>query len=211
MWLGVTRTDRNGGDSRNFRFGVITNYRAGATNNVGQPSRGDIVLKYLQSGASAIDAVEELATRSACYAGFNVLFGDEAHLVFFSNAENRVRVLEPGFYGLSNHLLDSPWPKVLRGKELLYTSMCGPEEINVGKIIQLLQDRQVPADAALPDTGVGLDWERFLAPVFIDGTDYGTRSSAVVQIGYDGQICFAEKTYLRQGEHKLPLYKQMHL
>jgi uncharacterized protein with NRDE domain len=205
MWLGVRR------NGKNARFGVITNYRQGLAKTAERPSRGDIVMEYLTSDASAIDTVTDLAKRSESYAGFNVLFGDEAHLVFFSNAENRVRVLEPGFYGLSNHLLDSPWPKVLRGKELLQSSMCGPAEINIGRIIQLLQDKQVPADEELPDTGVGLHWERFLAPVFIEGADYGTRSSAVVQIGYDGQVYFAEKSYLRQGEQNTTLFKQMSL
>ncbi|MFT5698336.1 MAG: hypothetical protein ACI8ZB_001191 [Desulforhopalus sp.] len=191
MWLGITR----GG-----KFGAITNYRDGIGGSASLPSRGEIVSRYLLSNESAIQATERLAKKSQRYAGFNVLFGDNRHLVYYSNRENKIHRLTPGFYGLSNHLLDTPWPKVERGKELLRTHMCGNEKIDALVITKLLKDCTVPTDRLLPDTGVNLDLERFLSPVFIDGVEYGTRSTAVIEIGHRGDIFFTETSYLLGAE-----------
>lgn len=193
MWLGVCR----GG-----KFAAITNYRDCTGAIADLPSRGEIVSHYLRSNESAIHAIEALAQKSQRYAGFNVLFGDESHLVYYSNRQNEIQIVQPGFYGLSNHLLDSPWPKVVRGKKLLRPYMCDCARVDVAMITALLQDTSLPADALLPDTGVGLDWERFLATIFIDGPEYGTRSTAVIEIGHHGDVVFTETTYVHGADGK---------
>ncbi len=187
MWLGV---------SKDGKIAAVTNYRDGIVPPAVQPSRGEIVYDYLSSSQSAISAMDELAKRAGQYAGFNVIFGDPSHLVYFSNRQNAVRELKPGFYGLSNHLLDSPWPKVERGKQLLKDHMCTRGPIDAGKIAALLKDADVPPDDLLPDTGVGLSLERFLGSIFIDGKDYGTLSSAVVTVEKNGDVIFSETSYI---------------
>ena len=187
MWLGVCR----GG-----KFGAITNYREGTGSTANLPSRGEIVSQYLHSNESAKGAIERLAEDSEKYAGFNVVFGDDRHLIYFSNKQNEIQILQPGFYGLSNRFLDSPWPKVEKGKDLLRPYMCDCEDIDAAAITALLQDTTVPDDTLLPDTGIGLELERFLGSIFIDGNEYGTRSTAVVEIGYQGDVIFTETSYI---------------
>ena len=187
MWLGVCRSGK---------FGAITNYRDGIGGTADLPSRGEIVSQYLRCNDSAIQAIERLAKISQRYAGFNVLFGDDSHLVYYSNKQNEIQILESGLYGLSNHFLGTPWPKVEKGKELLRPQMCDCDKIDTTAITKLLQDTTVPDDALLPDTGIGLDWERFLGSIFIDGAEYGTRSTAVVEIGYQGDVIFTETSYV---------------
>lgn len=201
MWLGVCR----GG-----KFGAITNYRDGSRREVVRPSRGEIVAQYLYGNETAIQAVTRLAEDSDTYAGFNVLFGDDKHLIYFSNKQNEIQILKSGFYGLSNHFLNTPWPKVTKGKKMLYRHMCDCEKIDVVKITSLLHDMEVPDSTLLPDTGVGVEWERFLSPVFIDGKEYGTRSTAVVEIGSQGNVLFTETSYFYRAEEKeIALQKQM--
>lgn len=191
MWLGVTRDGK---------VAVITNFRNGTAGAAaGQPSRGEIVRGFLESRDSALQAAEALAGVSGHYAGFNVVFGDSEELVYFSNKQNRITLLPPGFYGLSNRFLDSDWPKVRRGKELLRDLMVGIEEVDVETILSVLQDQVRPDDDLLPDTGVGLEIERFLSPMMIVGDTYGTRSSAVVSMTHAGEIEFVEKSYSPDG------------
>ncbi|BHH82648.1 NRDE family protein [Desulforhopalus sp. 52FAK] len=187
MWLGVTKSGK---------IAAITNFRDGVIAQPEQPSRGDIVYDYLRGNDSAIYAMEGLSKKSHKYGGFNVLFGDDSELVYFSNRQNEVRILKPGFYGLCNHLLDTPWPKVTRGKELLKDEMCREGGVDAGRITHVLTDDEVPADNLLPETGIGLTFERFLSPIFIDGPDYGTRSSAVVEVGHKGDVFFTEISYI---------------
>lgn len=201
MWLGVCR----GG-----KFGAITNFRDGKGRAADGPSRGEIVSQYLQCNESAIDAIKRLAEGSEKYTGFNVLFGDDRHLVYFSNKQNEIQILQPGFYGLSNHFLDSSWPKVEKGKELLRPYMCDCEHIDVAAITTLLQDTTVPGDTLLPETGIGLEWERFLGSIFIDGDEYGTRSTAVVEIGCEGDVIFTETSYIH-GEEKKQISSQIQM
>lgn len=201
MWLGVYK---------NGKFGAITNYRDGRASTAELPSRGEIVSQFLRCNDSAINAIEWLAKHAHRYAGFNVFFGDDKHLVYYSNRQNEIQILEPGLYGVSNHLLDTPWPKLIKAKELLRPQMCDDVKIDAAAITSLLQDTSVPPDDLLPDTGIGLDWERFLGSIFIDGAEYGTRSTAVVEIGYQGKIHFTETTYLHgAGVQKNPSRKQM--
>lgn len=202
MWLGA---------SRGGKFGAITNYRDGSGAGKGLPSRGEIVSEYLHCTDSALSAIERLAKNAQRYAGFNVLFGDDSHLVYYSNMQKEVRILEPGFYGLSNHLLDTPWPKVVKGKGLLQVHMCGQGKINAAEITKLLGDTSSPVDAMLPATGVSIELERFLGTIFIDGADYGTRSTAVIEIGYLGDVIFTETSYIHGVEMKNTSQKRMEI
>ncbi len=187
-WLGITAQ---------LKFAAITNYREPATNRADVPSRGRILLDYLTGDLAAGHYMRALADKGDRYNGFSLILGDREQLYYYCNRSVGPKLLVPGFYGLSNHLLDVPWPKVTRGKELLFPHMVETNRIDPVKIFGPLEDTKRPSDEQLPNTKVGLDWERLLSTIFIDGVDYGTRSSAVITVTDKGSVEFVEKTLQR--------------
>ena len=187
-WLGITA---------GRKFAAITNYRDPAANRPEAPTRGRILMDYLTGHTGAGEFLQILAESAARYNGFNLILGDGEELFYYSNREGAAQKLHPGFYGLSNHLLDSPWPKVVRGKELLRPHMVETAKIDPMQLLTILEDDHRPPDQRLPDTGVGLEWERLLSSIFIDSPAYGTRSSAVITVTEAGEISFTEKTLHR--------------
>lgn len=190
-WLGI--------DAK-MRFGALTNFRDPQTDNPEAPSRGDFILNYLRGSKSSREYIAEVAAERALYNGFNLVVGDARELFYFSNRGRLPTLLAPGFFGLSNGFLDTDWPKVKRGKQLLAPHMVETTKIVSDDIFRVLTDTHRPADKFLPDTGVGLEWERLLSPMYIDSPEYGTRSSAVVTINQENRVEFYEKTYV----HKIP-------
>ena len=184
-WLGVTRAGR---------FAAITNYREPDVHLEGAPSRGELVAGFLQSDRAPQAYLDRLAASADRYNGFNLIVGDAGAMGYFSNREGTVRMLGPGVYGLSNHLLDTPWPKVEQGKTLLEAYL-GNGEMDEAALLAALNDPTQVPDAALPDTGVGLAWERMLSPLFIQSPGYGTRASSVLLIRHNGEVTFAERTF----------------
>jgi uncharacterized protein with NRDE domain len=187
-WLGV---------SRSGRIAAITNYRDPAALKPDAPSRGALIRDYLVANSSPQQYLEEIGKMGRRYNGFNLIAGDASGLFYTSNRASGVLKLKPGIYGISNHLIDTAWPKVQRGKDLLINQFSGREKIDIKKIMEILTDRSQPADAKLPDTGVGLEWERMLSPMFIISPEYGTRSSSVVLYDQSGQITFWERTFIK--------------
>ncbi len=187
-WLGITAQ---------LKFAAITNYREPAAMRADAPSRGGILMDYLTGDLGAGQYMHALAADGDRYNGFNLILGDEKNLYYYSNRAAGPQLLAPGFYGLSNHLLDIPWPKVVRGKELLRPKMVETSRIDPLQLLAVLEDDLSPPDEQLPDTQVGLAWERLLSTIFIDGTDYGTRSSAVITVTDEGDVEFLEKTFQR--------------
>jgi uncharacterized protein with NRDE domain len=194
-WLGITS---------GLKLGALTNYRAVADNRLGAPSRGEILMDYFNGKNRAQDCIQSLAVKGARYNGFNVIMGDDEGLYYYSNRGPEPRALEPGFYGLCNHLLDTPWPKVRRGKELLRSAMVASGRIDHHQIFSLLEDSWCPPQEQLPDTGVGQEWEQLLSSMFIDGETYGTRSSAVITIDAEDRVEFTEKSYYRSPSKDRP-------
>jgi uncharacterized protein with NRDE domain len=189
-WLGV---DRRG------RFAAVTNYRQGRRELPAPRSRGRLVSDYLTTVTDTREYVEQVTKDAALYNGFNLLVGDASELYYFSNREDRARVLPPGVYGLSNHLLDTAWPKVSSSKRALGSLLTahGPELAR--GLLALLSDRTRPADDLLPTTGVGLELERLLSSAFIASADYGTRCSSVLLLSRGGEATFTEVTFGREG------------
>jgi uncharacterized protein with NRDE domain len=101
-------------------------------------------------------------------------------------------------HGLSNHFLDAPWPKVNQGTRRLHSLLIQKKDFSPENIFEILADRSVPLDEELPDTGVGLEWERILSPMFIKSDTYGTRCSSILLWKYTGEITFMERTFGRQ-------------
>lgn len=187
-WLGVTRAGR---------FAAITNFRAPGSDRADAPSRGKLVSAFLTSSVPPVTFLESLRPDAARYNGFNLLVGDAASLAYFSNHEGRVRELPAGIYGLSNHLLDEPWPKVRIGKARLVASLNG--HVDAQRLLAALDDTEQAADEALPSTGVGLERERQLSPLRIRAGEYGTRSSTVLLISTDGEVSFVERSFAASG------------
>ena len=185
-WLGITRSGR---------IAAVTNYRDPGLVLTDAPSRGSLVRDFLESSEPAERYLAHIAAEADRYNGFNLIVGDLYGLWYLSNRDTGFRRVEPGLYGLSNHLLDTDWPKVRRGKAALQRLMEDKRAAVVEPILELLADRTTAPDHALPDTGVGLKWERILSPIFITSETYGTRSSSVIQCSRDGEFSFVERSY----------------
>ncbi|MEW5708972.1 NRDE family protein [Pelomicrobium sp. G1] len=189
-WLGITRTGR---------FALVTNYREGGARREGAPSRGRLVSDFL-TGAEAPEAyARQVASRAGEYNGYNLIVGDGAAVVYQSNRAEGIRRLTEGVYGLSNHLLDTPWPKVRRSKETLFGLLEQEGPALLEGLFRMLADHSRPGDGELPETGIGLEWERLLSAAFIASDTYGTRSSSVVLVGRDGTVQFVERSFGPRG------------
>ena len=150
---------------------------------------------YLQDPQPAIDYLEQLRPVTDSYNGFNLLLGDKTGLYYHSNRTGEIRTLPPGWYGLSNHLLDTPWPKVRRGLFLLHDRLEQRSDPAPDDLLEVLTDRSVAPDAELPETGVPLEWERWLSSIFIDAPGYGTRSSTALLVNNGGSVRMVEITW----------------
>ncbi|KAF0217903.1 MAG: hypothetical protein FD174_3166 [Geobacteraceae bacterium] len=185
-WLGITK---------NGRIAAITNYRDPRSYREGAPSRGRLVSDFLLGTMTAADYLELLKEEGGACNGFNLIFGDTERLCYFSNRDGFPSTLGRGIHGLSNHLLDTPWPKVARGKEALERLATEGKDPSPEALFAILADRTSPPDHLLPDTGVGLERERQLSPLFISTPDYGTRSSTLVLIDRECRVTFMERTF----------------
>jgi uncharacterized protein with NRDE domain len=185
-WLGV---DRHG------RFAAVSNYREPGSNKSDRLSRGLLVSDFLQGQQAPKEYMHQLHRRGQQYHGFNLLVGDCSELWYYSNRAHAAQILEPGLYGISNHLLDTPWPKVKRGKEQLGDRLAQNGTLTAETIFAILSDRTLANDDELPDTGVGLEVERIVSPIFIASPYYGTRSSTVLLIDKDECLSFSEHSF----------------
>ncbi len=187
-WLGITRSGR---------FAAVTNYRDPSAAR-GKFSRGDLVGDFLKNDEPVEDYLQKIQNRAADFSGFNLLVGEInagfQTLGYYSNREDKIKILAPGIYGLSNHLLDSPWRKVEKGKAEL-SEILKKGEVRTNKFFELLKDRTLADDADRPETGIGYEREKLLSAIFIETPVYGTRSSSVVLIGKDYGISLDERSF----------------
>jgi uncharacterized protein with NRDE domain len=188
-WLGVTTTGR---------FSAITNFRDPGNHRPDAPSRGRLVSDFLRSSSTPASYLEGLRPDAASYNGFSLLVGDRDSLCYFSNREGEIRDLRPGIYGLSNDLLDVPWPKVRLGKTRLAARL--DDGLDPEALLALLDDTGTAPDEDLPRTGVSLDWERKLSALRILAEGYGTRSSTALLISADGEVRIAERSFDERGD-----------
>ncbi|MEE4363968.1 MAG: NRDE family protein [Desulfotignum sp.] len=184
-WMGITDTGR---------FAAITNFRDPSRTKQNAPSRGALVGDFLCSDTSARTYLAQVRESAEAYNGFNLMVKDGAGLFYYANYQDRIQRLCAGVYGLSNHLLDTDWPKVKKTRKGL-TSLMEQDLVDEEAIFTLLADQQPAPEALLPDTGIGPAWERLLSSVFIRSKTYGTRSSSVILMGKNGQVRFSERTF----------------
>ncbi|MGE0084821.1 MAG: NRDE family protein [Desulfococcaceae bacterium] len=189
-WMGITRSGR---------FAALTNYRDPASLRANAPSRGELVSGFLRSRVSPSDYMEKLQSAGHRYNGFNLILGDRQDLFYYSNRGDGVQKLGPGLYGLSNRFLDTPWPKLEKGKAG-FSQLGEQKEPDPEEIFHILGDRSTAPDDQLPETGVSREWERMLSSMFIHSPVYGTRSSSALLISQKGEVCFAERTFVPTGD-----------
>jgi uncharacterized protein with NRDE domain len=115
-------------------------------------------------------------------------------LYYYSNYKGSVEEIRPGLHGLSNHLLDTEWPKVKRGKEKLEAILL-QDNLQADRLLDFLYDDEVAEESELPDTGIGMDRERILSSMFIKSPGYGSRCSTVILVGHDNNVTFSERVY----------------
>jgi uncharacterized protein with NRDE domain len=189
-WLGLSRTGR---------FGAVTNVRDAEAPAPGAVSRGSLVPDYLRDSGDPVAHLERLATSNVGHAGYNLLVGDPHSLAYHSNARPAERrPLEPGIYGLGNHRLDEPWPKLTRTRErlaaVLESSDPTPDELYAVLTDRTPADTTEPAAVSLPP---GL--QQALTAPFVVHERYGTRCSTVVLVEHDGRTAMFERRYDPRG------------
>lgn len=203
-WMGVMARGPNTG-----RFAALTNVRQLPAPEMQAPSRGELVTRVLLSAQSIPDCLKTLELRGHRYQGFNLIVGDATGLWYLSNRVPGVRALPPGIYGLSNGTLDEPWPKTTLACAQLNDFMAEPGSVR--DLAVLLSSRTRAADAALPNTGIALEWERALSAQWIDIPDYGTRAQTGLLVTAQGEAQIYEQSLVPERGSSWPAGKEFHL
>ena len=188
-WLAISRTGR---------FATVTNFREGVSDTYGL-SRGSLVQDFLQSSKDPEQFNLQLEQEKHLYGGYNLLLASGTQLFYCSNRSDLATDLTPGIYSLSNHLLDSPWPKAVYAKQQL-TSILEEETIKPSLLLTMMRHAVPFEDKLLPSTGVSLEMERTLSPPFIQTGAYGTRCTTVLLWENDSNARLIEQNYLASGE-----------
>lgn len=190
-WMGITRQGR---------FSALTNYRNPASRKEDAPSRGHLVRNFLTQELSPRDYAKQTDSRAHKYNGFNLLIGNMEELLYYSNRESKIRRLSPGLYGLSNHLINTPWPKVQQARQQMQ-NLISRDNITEESLFEILANERQAADNALPETGLSLELERAVSSIFIRTDNYGTRASTVLLIDNYGNTTFTERLFKPGSEH----------
>lgn len=180
-WLGI---------ARDGRFAALTNYRDPAAFRADAPTRGTLVADFLAGPVAApLAYLRRVAERGAAYNGFNLVVGDLARreLGWYCNrADTPPSLLPAGVHGISNAVLDTPWPKLVRKRAEIGALVRRERAPVLDALIELMRDRRVAPDDELPSTGIGLDRERALSAAFIETPDYGTRGTTALRVEMAG-------------------------
>jgi uncharacterized protein with NRDE domain len=198
------------------RWTLVTNFREGIPRDPAAPSRGGLVTRALAEPQRPLVCAAAIASDGGRYHGFNLLVGDvappgapsisakratsdpiaelRAEAAYASNRASGALALGPGIHALSNHLLDTPWPKLTRSKARFGESLASLDD-GLEPLFDLLADRTQADAAALPATGISPEWERMLSSAFIVDPRYGTRCSTVLTITRDGAARFVERSF----------------
>jgi len=189
-WLGVT-TD--------CRFAALTNFRDPSSRKTNPKSRGNLVSRFLMSKVEAAEFLAEVKHEADDYDDFNIVVGNSHDLYYFSSRNSHVKRLSPGIYGVSNYFLDTPWPKLMQAKTQ-FQQIINTAEPPLSNLFELLSDKSPAPDDQLPDTGIGLEWERRLSSVFVASPTYGTRASTILLFYRKGGIDFYERNFGENGK-----------
>ncbi len=187
-WLGITRQGR---------FALLTNYRGPGHTLTEAPSRGKLTSDYLTQNEPTQHYAQNIVAKAAMYNGFNLIVGDMEEAYYVSNRDPSIaaRLLAPGRHVLSNHLLDTPWPKAERLRQALDRLSLDQLEQSLTTVFDVLKDTTQADDHALPDTGLPRERERLLSSPFIISPNYGTRCSTIIAVHAGGRALLSEISY----------------
>ncbi len=185
-WLGITKEGR---------FAALTNIRDLSLEGKNQKSRGKIVSEFLNSSVSPAAYLGKVSTERQRYAGFNILLGNADQLFHYNNREDCITEIAPGTHSLSNDTLNTPWPKVEKGREQLKAYMMDQQKLDPNALFSIMENEEIASDAELPQTGIDIELERCLSASFIKTPDYGTRSTTILLIDRQNQVTFIERTH----------------
>jgi len=178
------------------RFAAVTNYRESPAARKAAPrSRGELTVGFLRGTDEPRAYLQRIAPDADQYGAFSLLAGNLDRLSCFSNRGGAIEDLSADVHGLSNHLLDTPWPKVRLGKQRTAALLAADETKLLDGLFLALADRSPAPDSELPDSGVGLQRERELSPAFIAGERYGTRASTVLLVSRGNEVVFVERAF----------------
>lgn len=186
-WLGVTKSGR---------FAAVTNYRNPSMLIEEPYSRGGLVSDFLNSAVDPLAYLSVIKEKRARYNPFNLIIGELPNLLYYSQVTNQIAEIGPGVHGLSNHLLNTPWPKVKKSTTKLTELLRDTGEIDPDRIFEILADSQRADLQELPDTGVDIEWEQVLSSIFVSSPTYGTRNSTIVLMDGKGSILFIERSFI---------------
>jgi uncharacterized protein with NRDE domain len=184
-WIGMSKLGK---------MAAITNFRDPDHMDPKAPSRGQITKDYLENDDSAIHFLEKLQNDQRPFNGYNLLLRDHSGYYHYSNISHQITTIENGIHGLSNHLLNTPWPKVQKGRKKLQ-QLIKTDHIDDHTLFNLLNDKSEASDELLPDTGVPREIEKKLSAMHIDMEGYGTRCSTVITISKKMEVHFVELTH----------------
>lgn len=184
--------------SRKGRFAALTNFRE-LPIPTDKKSRGNLVRNFLTDDISPTAYLTSIAQNKNDYAGFNLIIGTQTELFYYSNKslDNQFQALSPGVYGLCNHLLDTPWPKLVAARNGLIELLAKTSEPD--PLIELMHDNTPAKDELLPSTGISLAGEKLLSSRFIASDNYGTRNTSVIQLDKDNKLQWTEQNYHSNG------------
>ncbi|MFD4836924.1 NRDE family protein [Achromobacter sp. NPDC058515] len=189
-WMGATARGR---------YALVTNFREPGRHLDPAPSRGALVEDFLRGAMSPQAYLADVHRTDQAYNGFNLIVGDTREAWYLSNRNGGPQALAPGVYALSNHLLDTPWPKLARTKAAFAAELQNGPQPDLTALFAALADPNPADDADLPATGLPLDRERLLSSPFIVSPNYGTRSSSVLALRADGAGQLDERRFAPDG------------
>ena len=184
-WMGINKSGH---------WGALTNYRDPSWKREDPPTRGNIVLDYLKQPQSPKPYLDTIKPTANAYMGFNILAGSPDGIFHYSNYSDEITHIEPGIHGVSNALLDTPWPKLDAAKNAL-SEKVKSDDLEPDSLFKILGNTQVADDRELPKTGIPYKWEKAVSSIFINTGDYGTRCSTLLFIKKTGEMTFIERRY----------------
>ena len=184
-WMGITKSGK---------WGALTNYRDLSNIKEDAPSRGALILDFLNHNNSHKDYLTNLKDKASAYNGFNLLVGGKDTILHYSNESNQITEIAPGIHGLSNALLDTSWPKLDQAKKEL-ERVTSEEDFDKEELFKILKNPEKAPDDTLPSTGISKELEKAVSSIFIKTENYGTMCSTLFFIDYEGNAEFIERRY----------------
>ncbi|MET0232152.1 MAG: NRDE family protein, partial [Rhodanobacteraceae bacterium] len=176
------------------RYAAVTNLRTGLPATAPK-SRGWLVRDFMLGDADPRAYLDAVHADVESYGAFNLVVGDRDGAWAYGTADTAPSRLHDGVHVISNGRIGVHWPKTER-LQRRFTEAIASNATTDAALLDLLLDEERPADAALPDTGIGVDLERLLAPVFVRGSaQYGTRASTLAFVDDRTGAHLRERTF----------------